>query len=161
VRRAVPTLIATLAGLGLLAEFHTSPTSVAAGAPPSSQSVIAGPPATTTPKGPVPGRSGTTTTTAPPLPPGTKTVDGPVAQTRYGDVEVRVVIANGKITDVVAVTLPSDRSRSARISQQAEPILRQEALQAQSAHIDIVSGATFTTEGYAQSLQGALDLASK
>jgi uncharacterized protein with FMN-binding domain len=53
--------------------------------------------------------------------------------------------------------LPSDKPKSARISQAAGPRLRQEALSAQSANIDVVSGATYTSEGYAQSLQGALD----
>jgi uncharacterized protein with FMN-binding domain len=56
--------------------------------------------------------------------------------------------------------LPSDRDRSLRISQQAEPLLRNEALQAQSANVDLLSGATYTSEGYARSLQGALDKAA-
>ena len=54
---------------------------------------------------------------------------------------------------------PFDRERSQYISQQAEPYLRQEALQAQSAQIDLVSGATYTSYSYAQSLQSALDKA--
>ena len=56
-----------------------------------------------------------------------------------------------------ALETPTDRSRSASISSQAAPILREEALQAQDANIDIVSGATYTSEGYAESLQAALD----
>ncbi len=79
----------------------------------------------------------------------------------YGDVQVRVTLNGSKIVDVQALKLPSDRSRSARISNAAGPILRTEALQAQSAHIDLVSGATYTSESYAQSLQGALDRAGR
>jgi uncharacterized protein with FMN-binding domain len=89
---------------------------------------------------------------------GSKTVDGPVVSTRFGDVQVEVVVASGKITDVVALELPTGR-RSGQISQYAGPILRQEALQAQSAQIDLVSGATYTSDAYSQSLQSALDQA--
>jgi uncharacterized protein with FMN-binding domain len=78
---------------------------------------------------------------------------------RFGDVQVRVVISNGRITDVQAVQLPTDRAQSAYISQQAGPWLRSEALQAQSANIDIISGATYTSQSYAQSLESALQQA--
>ena len=84
------------------------------------------------------------------------TVDGPVVSTRFGPVQVEVVIADGKMSDVVALQLPSGR-RSGQISQYSEPILREEALQAQDANIDVVSGATYTSDAYAQSLQAALD----
>jgi uncharacterized protein with FMN-binding domain len=86
------------------------------------------------------------------------TLTGAVISTRYGDVEVQVTIANGKITAVTAIELPSG-GRSGQISAAAEPILASEALTAQSANIDIVSGATYTSEAYAQSLQAALDQA--
>jgi len=75
---------------------------------------------------------------------------------RFGDVQVRVVISNKHITDVQAVQLPTDRAESAYISQQAGPWLRTEALQAQSANIDIISGATYTSQSYVQSLESAL-----
>ncbi len=75
---------------------------------------------------------------------------------RFGDVQVRVVISNKHITDVQAVQLPTDRAESAYISQQAGPWLRSEALQAQSANIDIISGATYTSQSYVQSLESAL-----
>jgi uncharacterized protein with FMN-binding domain len=80
-------------------------------------------------------------------------------QTEYGDNQVKVVITNGRIVDVQPLQLPFDRQRSAYISQVAGPMLRTEALKAQSAQIDIVSGATFTSDAYAQSLQSALDQA--
>ena len=78
---------------------------------------------------------------------------------RFGDVQVKVVVSNGHITDLQAVQLPSDRARSAYISQVAGPILRSEVLQAQSARIDIVSGATYTSQSYAQSVESALQQA--
>jgi len=88
------------------------------------------------------------------------TVTGQVVQTRFGSVQVQVTIAAGKITDVTALQLPSDRQRSAEISGIVEPMLRSEALTAQSAQIDLVSGATYTSDAYAQSLQSALDQAA-
>jgi uncharacterized protein with FMN-binding domain len=78
---------------------------------------------------------------------------------RFGDVVVRVAITNGHITDVQAVQLPTDRQESAYISEQAGPLLRSEALQAQSANIDIISGATYTSQSYSQSLESALQQA--
>jgi uncharacterized protein with FMN-binding domain len=89
----------------------------------------------------------------------TTTVDGPPIGTPYGDVQVRVVLRAKRIVDVQPLVLPSDRSRSRRISEEAAPLLRTEALQAQSANIDLLSGASYTSEGYAESLQGALDAA--
>ena len=70
-----------------------------------------------------------------------------------------MVISNGRITDVQAVQLPSDRAESAYISQQVGPWLRSEALQAQSANIDVISGATYTSESYILSLESALQQA--
>jgi uncharacterized protein with FMN-binding domain len=87
-----------------------------------------------------------------------KTVDGPVVSTQFGDIQVEVVVTSGKLTDVVALALPTGR-RSGQISSYAEPILRQEALSAQTARIDLVSGATHTSDAYAQSLQAALNQA--
>jgi uncharacterized protein with FMN-binding domain len=79
--------------------------------------------------------------------------------TQFGDVQVKVTISGGRITDVQAVQLPFDRPRSAEISQFAAPQLHDEVLQAQSAQIDLLSGATYTSDAYAQSAQAALDQA--
>ncbi len=87
------------------------------------------------------------------------TVTGQTIGTRFGDVQVQVRISGGRIVDIAALQLPFDHARSAEISQLVEPLLRQEALQAQSAQIDVVSGATYTSMAYAQSLQSALDQA--
>jgi uncharacterized protein with FMN-binding domain len=84
-----------------------------------------------------------------------------VVSTRYGPVQVQVTLSGGRITDVSALELPTDRARSAAISNAAAPILRREVLAAQGASIDIVSGATYTSEGYARSLQAALDAARR
>ncbi|TDN42851.1 FMN-binding protein [Curtobacterium flaccumfaciens] len=87
------------------------------------------------------------------------TFAGDTTQTQYGPVQVQITVANGTITDVTALQLTDQGGRSVQISQQAAPILRQEALQAQSAQIQSVSGATFTSQGYTTSLQSAIDKA--
>ncbi|MFE8945590.1 FMN-binding protein [Streptomyces sp. NPDC007856] len=88
-----------------------------------------------------------------------KTATGDTVQTRWGPVQVRVTTKNGKLTDVTAVQYPQDNPRDQEINSYALPQLRREALAAQSADIDMVSGATYTSTGYKQSLQSALDSA--
>ncbi|MFF9161341.1 FMN-binding protein [Streptomyces longwoodensis] len=90
---------------------------------------------------------------------GTRTVTGESVQTRWGPVQVRVTVADGKLTDVTAVAYPQDNPRDQQINSSALPELRSEALRAQSADIDTVSGATYTSDGYRESLQSALDAA--
>jgi uncharacterized protein with FMN-binding domain len=80
-------------------------------------------------------------------------------QNQFGDTQVKVTVSGGRITDVQALQLPFDRQRSAEISQYAAPQLHDEVLQAQSAQIDTLSGATYTSDSYAQSVQSALDQA--
>ncbi|HEX4819698.1 MAG TPA: FMN-binding protein [Acidimicrobiales bacterium] len=156
-RRAVPTLVATLAGLGLLAGFRTS-TGQAVAAGPTSATVPPPTAGATPPAGAPPSESSSTapSTTAAGA---RRTVDGSDITNRYGDVQVRVTLQDSKIIDVQALALPNDRERSAEISDYAGPRLRQEALRAQSANIDLLSGATYTSESYQQSLQSALDKA--
>jgi uncharacterized protein with FMN-binding domain len=84
------------------------------------------------------------------------TYTGPVVENPYGPVQVAVAEEGGKIVDVKALQLPTEHARSQEISEQVAPMLRSEALQAQSAEINVVSGATFTSEGFASSLQAAL-----
>jgi len=86
-------------------------------------------------------------------------VDGSAVSTRYGDVQVEVTIAGGKITDVQALTYPNGKPRDEEINARALPQLQAQVLAAQSANIAGVSGATFTTQGYITSLQAALDAA--
>lgn len=90
---------------------------------------------------------------------GSGTATGSVAQTRWGPVQVRITVAGGKITDVTVVQVPDGNHRDQEINDYAVPILRQEALAAQSARIDTVSGATVTSDGYRESLQSAIDAA--
>ena len=77
----------------------------------------------------------------------------------YGNVQVQVTISAGKITDVTFLDYPHDRSTSQYINSQAMPYLKQEAIQAQNAQVDGVSGATATSQAFQQSLQSALDQA--
>jgi uncharacterized protein with FMN-binding domain len=141
-RRIVLASAATVSGMVMLLSLkpHASPTAaLAVPAPSSSSSVSSG--------------TGKTATT------GTKTVTGDTIQTRWGPVQVRVTVKDGKLTEVTAVTYPTDNPRDQEINSYALPRLRSEALQAQSADIDTVSGATYTSDGYRQSLQSALDSA--
>lgn len=90
--------------------------------------------------------------------PTTRTLTGPAVSYFFGTAQVQVTLVNGKITDVTALQLPNE-GQSAWISQQVAPMLRSEVLSAQSAQINLISGATYTSQAYAQSLQGALDQA--
>ncbi|MFF1632484.1 FMN-binding protein [Leifsonia sp. NPDC058248] len=86
-----------------------------------------------------------------------KVVDGAVEDTPYGPIQVEVTFAGTKITAVKTVQTPSQEGRSVQINDYATPILAQEVLASQSAQIDTVSGATYTSDGYAQSVQSAID----
>lgn len=156
-RRSVPAVIITLIGLGAFASFQSSPgvpakssstlrtkRGVAAAAPPRDSS-------TTTPTA-----TGTTPTTHTGA---VRTIDGDPVDNPYGTVQVRVTLHGTKISNVTPLQMPVDRQYSAELSQQAAPLLLQEVLQAQSAQINILSGASYTSQSYAQSLQSALDKA--
>ena len=145
-KRALVAAAATTVGVVALLEFKTRPApqlgiSTASALPPASPQPT---PTTspTTPASPTPAQNGTFT--------------GPDEQNQFGDVQVQVQVSGGKVTLVKALKLPNDRARSAAISQYVAPILSQEAVQAQSANIDGISGATYTSYSYALSLQAAL-----
>lgn len=115
---------------------------------------------------PAPVPTGSHTGTAPPATPTPTPVepvvavhDGQVIDTRYGTVQVRVVITGDVITEVSALTLTDSSDTSVAISARAAPILREEVLAAQSAAVTNVSGATYTSEAYLTSVQSALDAA--
>ncbi|WP_208779645.1 FMN-binding protein [Streptomyces griseorubiginosus] len=141
IRRVVLASAATVSGVVLLLSLKpaSDPNAQAAGAAPQQ---TAG--AQASPQG------GTGSGTA------SGTIDGNVAQTQYGNVQVRLTVANGKITKAEAIQAPkggtSDQKTALSI-----PKLTQETVAAQSAQIDAVSGATYTSNGYKQSLQSALD----
>ncbi len=84
---------------------------------------------------------------------------GDIADAYYGNLQVETVINGGKIVDVQFLQYPNDRRTSVEINTQAMPYLKQEAIQAQNANIDIVSGATQTSRAFRESLQSALDKA--
>lgn len=88
-----------------------------------------------------------------------KTVTGSTIQTRWGPVQVQVTVKNGKITKATALQYPDNNRKDQEINSYAIPILIDETISAQSANIDMVGGATVTSEGYIQSLQSALDQA--
>ncbi|WP_151083774.1 FMN-binding protein [Nocardioides cynanchi] len=88
------------------------------------------------------------------------TVTGATAQTRWGPVQIRLTIAAGKITKVGILQYPSSNSLDLQIANYAFPRLIQQTISTQGAHVDMVSGATYTSTGYLQSLQSALDQAN-
>jgi uncharacterized protein with FMN-binding domain len=161
VRRAIFALAGTVAGLVLLLSFKTHPTT-AVTTPPAAIGTTAT--ATTTAAAPTtttPTTTAAKATAAPKKKTSTaaKTVTGAVVETRYGPVQVRITVKGGKITAAAAVQYPYGDSRSAQISSYAIPTLNQEAVAAGSASIDMVSGASYTSDGYLQSLQSALTAA--
>ena len=88
------------------------------------------------------------------------TVTGAVASTQWGPVQVQLTLNGGEITKVSVLQYPNGNGKDAEINSYALPILTQETTSAQSASIDMVSGATVTSTGYIQSLQSALDQAN-
>ena len=91
--------------------------------------------------------------------PTTTKVTGDVAPTQWGPVQVQLTLDGGRITQVSVLQYPSGNPTDGQINSYALPILIKETTQTQSAHIDMVSGATVTSTGYLQSLQSALDRA--
>ena len=91
---------------------------------------------------------------------GSTEVTGSVADTQWGPVQVRLTVTGGTISKVTVLQYPSGNGKDQEINDYALPILTQETVDAQSAQIDMVSGATVTSDGYLESLQSALDQAN-
>jgi uncharacterized protein with FMN-binding domain len=89
----------------------------------------------------------------------TRTINGTAFDTRYGPVQVQITIRSGRVVTATAITYPRGSGRDREINSYAIPVLERETVQAQSARIDTVSGATYTSDGYVRSLQAALDSA--
>lgn len=87
------------------------------------------------------------------------TYTGPSVYVNWGYVQVQATVQSGQLSNVQVVQYPNERRTSVRINSFAVPELQQEAIQAQSANVDIITGATLTSEGFQQSLQSALDQA--
>jgi uncharacterized protein with FMN-binding domain len=159
-KRVILSVVGTVAGLVALLSYktHGPVTSTASGLP------SAGLPGSTTSTGQAPstdssnGASPTPTSSSSSAPASTS-YTGTAVHTRYGIVQVKVVVSGSKITNVSFVQLTAFDGRSQQINSGAAPILLQETLSAQTAKIDTVSGATYTSDGYEQSLQSALDQA--
>ena len=159
-RKIVVALMGTVSGLIMLFSYHTSlagsgtlavPPSTGTGTTSSSSgSTSAGSGSTSSGGSSSSSSAGGSTTT----------VTGDTAQTQWGPVQVQITVAGGKITDVTPVQYPNGNGRDQEINSYALPVLAQEALAAQSANIDHVSGATVTSDGYVQSLQSAIDQAN-
>lgn len=143
-KRAPIVVAGTAAGLAGVLGFHAQPQSPEA----STTTPLSAPTAqSSTPAKSTAQSSGATT----------KTATGADAPNQYGDVQVRVSVKGAKITDVTAVALPSGDPKSQEINGVAGPQLAQQAVAAQSAQIDGVSGASYTSDSYRTSLQSALD----
>jgi hypothetical protein len=157
-KRALLAVALTVAGLVALLSFKTAAgesqrpaaSAVPGGSGPS------GPSGTTGPAG-VAGVAGQPTASLPPLPPGARAITGRVASTVYGPVQVQLVVKGRKIVGVNVLQRPDATELDVQIGQYALPRLVAETLAAQGARIDTVSGATYTSGGYINSLQNALD----
>ena len=162
--RIVTWLLGTVAGVALLFTYPTSTSGPAAASPTVATAPVtpgaAGPAVTGSTGAGSTGTGSTGTGTA-----GTgssttgRTVTGSVTQTRWGPIQVAITVADGKVTGVAVPVYPNGNGRDREINADALPTLEEETLSAQSADIDVVSGATVTSQGYLTSLQSALDQA--
>jgi uncharacterized protein with FMN-binding domain len=155
-RRVVFALFGTIAGLVGLLSFKTHAVSVAApsvatgttnpgtGASGPASSAAANPSSST----------GSASSSA-----ATKTVTGASVDTQWGPVQVKITVSGGKITNATAVVYPQNNSRDQEINAVAIPTLQQESVGRNNANIDMVSGATYTSQGFIGSLQDALNQA--
>jgi uncharacterized protein with FMN-binding domain len=130
-KRAVAALVVTAAAVVLLARYETHPPDE----PP-----------------PPPRRAATPT----PAPPGVKVGTGPLITTPFSSIQVRAELTGGRLTGVRTLSLTGADAHTQALNARAEPILREEALDAGSADIDIVSGATYTSESWIESLRAAI-----
>jgi uncharacterized protein with FMN-binding domain len=161
-RRAIIAVVATVAGLIALLGYKSS-----SGTTGSSHPVVVPPQATTTTTTTTAGPTGTTTTTTAGT---TPTTTGP-AETghftgndtpyTFGDIQLEVTLSDGKLSSISVVRDSAADPRSQAINSQALPILTREALAAQGVRIDVVSGATFTSNAFARALQSALGRAGR
>jgi hypothetical protein len=157
VRRVILAVVSTVVGLVLLLTFKTHSVSGGGGsAPPAALSTPASGAAAGAASGvasaPASGASGGSTA-------GARTVTGAAASTIYGPVQVQITVKDGHVTTARAVEYPKAFQQDQQINAFAIPELNREAVTAGSAKIDMVSGATYTSQGYISSLQSALDQA--
>jgi uncharacterized protein with FMN-binding domain len=130
-KRAVAALVVTAVAIVLLSRYETHP-----------------------PAKPPP-RPRPAATPAPP-PPGVRVGTGPLLTTPFSSIQVRAELTRGRLTGVRTLSLTGADAHTQALNARAEPILREEALQAGSADIDVVSGATYTSESWIESLRAAI-----
>src|SRR3954451_15975134 len=155
-RRVILAIVSTVASLVLVLSFKTH-----------SPSAAATPPAAVSSTGTSAGTSGSgssssgssSSSSKKSTSSSSKTYTGDAAMTRYGPVQVQITVKSGAVTSVAATDYPMNDSRDAQINSYAIPQLNSEAASAGNANIDMVSGATYTSEGYLSSLQSALNKA--
>jgi uncharacterized protein with FMN-binding domain len=166
-RKIVVAAMSTISGLVLLFSYHTSTDSTArtttgsgtgtespsgAGTTPNAGAATTTPSSTASPSSQASSGSSSRSTSS-----GTYT--GAAVDTRWGTVQVRITVADGKITAADAIQYPTENPKDQQINAYAIPQLNAEVVNAQSAQIDSVSGATVTSDGYLESLQSAIDQA--
>lgn len=177
-KRIVYGLLATLSGVVLLFSYRTSLEAVmpvaaddTAGTT-SSTTTVPAPASTSSSSADASGSTGTSTPSASPSPSTTTTQQntsgladgtytGDAVRTRYGNVQVQITVSGGVITEVQVPQYPNSNREDQQINARALPVLISETTSAQSASIRMVSGATYTSQGYTQSLQSALDQAQQ
>ena len=153
-RRVIFAALSTIAGLVMLLSFKSRSTPTAMVRSTGSTGNLN---PSTTDAGPATGASAPSTTANAAGTSGTKTETGVAADTRYGPVQVRITVTDGRVTGVEAVEYPQETRRDEEINAYAIPELNQEATAARSADIDMITGATYTSDGYIASLQSALN----
>lgn len=153
-RRITVAIMGTLSALVALFSYPTSTSSTMASAGPAPSGTGTGTSGGTTSEIPSPASSSDSSGSA------AGTFTGDAVDTRWGIVQVQITVANGKITKSEAVQYPNGNPRDQEINAFAVPELNAEAVSSQSGHIDAVSGATVTSDGYIQSLQSAIDQAN-
>lgn len=150
-RRAIFAILSTIAALVMLLSFKTHGVVTPTIAPPAAVSGSGSDSSATPPSSGSTGDSTSGSSSA------ATSVTGDAVNTRFGPVQVQITVKNGKMTAVQAIVYPQENSRDREINSWAIPQLNQEAAQAGTANIDMVSGATYTSDGYISSLQSALD----
>jgi uncharacterized protein with FMN-binding domain len=148
-RKAVVALVVTVVAVILLAGFDTRP--------PRTVNPNSALKAKSTPRALTRARHARPSPTASPA--GTRAATGPALVTPFSVIQVRATLTHGRLTGVETVTLSGDGPHTEAINARAEPLLRAEALKAHSADVDVVSGATYTSRSWKDSLQSAIDKA--
>ncbi|HRA06513.1 MAG TPA: FMN-binding protein [Propionicimonas sp.] len=167
-KKIITAVMGTISGLVLLFSYHTSTNAEATTSPSTdtgtgtNEATAPSTPNSAESTAPSPSASESASESATDTSGGSSesgTYTGDEVETEWGVVQVQITVENGKITAAEAIEYPDENPKDQRINAYALPILSSEVLDAQSADIDAVSGATVTSDGYTESLQSALDAA--